>query len=360
MILLFDPAPPCIQWCLVQNGNADAHAVEAETGWQEKIVANLRDCGKVKTVGYVLHNGGDLVSDAIGLITKESLARLVDCVNLLPEHNSLTLAACRHWMECLPDAQHILLCDTAFFTRMPPHIRDYAVPHVLTRKGLHRYGGSGLGHEWAWKQIQALTGGAARKIISIHLGNHSNLAAIEDGHPVETTVGFTQLEGIMWAEGYGDIDPTIIFQLKAAGFTYSIINRILSTQSGFSALAGKPCQISDILVQSSHAGMSLARRVFLYQVVKYTGALLATLNGADALVLHGAPSLDIMPFVHEIGQALAFLGIRIQAEAGRGTGLPPRVSSADSAVPVFVMACDRWIMLDERIRSLDNKKEQTK
>ena len=243
---------------------------------------------------------------------------------------------------------------------MPPHVRDYAVPHILTRKGLHRYGGFGLGHEWVWKQIQALTGDTARKIISIYLGNHSNLAAIHDNHPVETTIGFTHLEGIMSAEGCGDIDPTIIFQLKAAGFTYSIINRMLSTQSGFSALAGRPCQLSDILVQSSHPGLSLARRVFLYQIIKYFGALLTALNGADAFVLHSAPSLDIMPFVHEIGQALAFLGIRIQPEARRHSGLLLQVSTADSAIPVFVLAYDQWTMLNGWIQSLDNKKEQTK
>ncbi|MDD5678532.1 MAG: hypothetical protein PHW60_11155 [Kiritimatiellae bacterium] len=360
MILLFDPAPPCIQWCLVRNGSADAHAVEAKAGWQEKITADLDGCGHVKTIGYVLHNGGDTIRDAVGPITKESLARLADCVNLLPEHNSLTLAACRHWMECLPNARHILLCDTAFFAHLPSHVRDYAVPHALTRRGLHRYGGSGLGHEWAWKQIQALTGGAARKIVSIHLGNHSNLAAIQDGHPLETTVGFTHLEGIMSAEGCGDIDPTIIFQLKAAGFTYSIINRMLSTQSGFSALAGKPCQLSDILVQSSPSGLALARRVFLYQIVKYTGALLAALDGADAFVLHSAPSLDIMPFVREICQAFAFLGIRLQPEAGRCNGMLQQVSTADSAMPVFVMACDRWTMLNRWIQSLANKKEHAK
>lgn len=360
MILLFDPVPPCIQWGLLRDGGVDAHTVEAKAGWQEKIAADLDGCGHVKAVGYVLHNGGDRIRDAVGLITKETLAHLTDCVDLLPEHNSLTLAACRHWMERMPGARHVLLCDTAFFACLPPHVRDYAVPHALTCKGLHRYGGFGLGHAWVWNRIQDLTGGAARKIISIHLGNHSNLAAIEDGHPVETTVGFTQLEGVMSAEGCGDIDPTIIFQLKAAGFTYSVINRLLSTQSGFSALAGKPCRLDDILVQSSHPGLSLARRVFLYQIVKSTGALLAALNGADALVLHGAPSLDIMPFVRELGLALAFLGIRIRSEALQSGGAPQKVSTADSGLPVFVMAYDRWTMLAASMRSLDNKKEQTK
>ena len=114
---MFDPVPPFIQWCLVRNGSADPRAVEAKAGWQEKITANLNGCGNVKAVGYVLHNGGDQIRDAVGLITKESLAHLTDCVNLLPEHNSLTLAACRHWMERMPNARHILLCDTAFFAR---------------------------------------------------------------------------------------------------------------------------------------------------------------------------------------------------------------------------------------------------
>ncbi len=358
MIILFDPAPPCLQWCLVRSSGMDVGVAQPGESPPQAILDCLDRGDDVEAIGYVLHHGGDQIPNAISPLSSDTMRRLTGSVPLLPEHNSLTLQAARYWQARLPAVPHLLFCDTAFFTRLPPFVRDYAVPYDLTQKGLHRYGGSGLCHEWAWHQLQAMTGGTASNVIHIWLGNHSNLAAIRDGNPLETTVGFTQMEGIMSSTGCGDIDPTIIFQLKAAGFSYSTINHLLSAQSGFSALAGRPCTLGDMLTGGSNPDMAAALRLFLYQIVKQAGAMLAVLGKVDALVFSGTPAVDILPLAREVCAALAFLGIRCLATPGRHEPLR-QISTDDSAVKVYVFAYNQWQVMQEGVQSwIQNHKKE--
>lgn len=374
MILLFDPAPPQLQWRLVCDGTDAVRTVGMDGDWPAAIVKHLPRDGRLEAIGYVLYNGGDEITETVGLLTPETVRRLEDTVHLLPEHNEITLEVAKFFMRRNPEVAHVLFCDTAFFTRLPPSVRDYALPREVTERGVHRYGGYGLCHELMWRQAHALTGGSARKVISIYLGDRSNLAAIQDGTPVETTIGLTHLEGVLSSQGCGDIDPTIIFQLGAAGFSYSEINRMLSTESGFTALAGRPCHLADIAGDSTDPGLAAARRMLVYQVVKYVGAMLASLGGADALAFVGADISEIMPLVRDLCDSLAFLGVRCERDVGRGTssayvtgpsgiGLSGagfwEVSAVDSAIKVFVSGYDPWEMMSEQVRGMISKgKEQ--
>jgi len=220
MKVLFDPAPPYLRCCVFRNGSPSLHLVKLQGGWTAAILKQLGTDAALESVGYVLHNGGNQVKDAVSLLSPQALQRVKRCVRLSPEHNSMTLTLAEYGMKQWPGARHLLLSDTAFFTRLSPVVRNYAIPYELTRKGLGRYGAFGLCHEWIWNQTRAQTSGAAKKVISIFLGDHTSLAAIRNGIPKETTTGLTALEGIMSSGGCGDIDPTIIFLLKAAGLSY--------------------------------------------------------------------------------------------------------------------------------------------
>ena len=356
MILLFDPAPPHLQWCLARNGTATVHTVEPRGNWSAAIAESLGRHGELEAIGYVLHNGGEQITESVSLLVPDTLRHLENSVHLLPEHNNMTLKVSRHWMERRPDVPHFLFCDTAFFARLPSWVRDYAVPYGLTQKGIHRYGGFGLCHEWAWKQAQAYVGGATGRIISIGLGDHTNLAAIRGGIAVETTVGFTHLEGVLSSGGCGDIDPTIIFRLRALGLSYSAINRMLATESGFGALAGQPCHWSDVLDGSND---SLVHRLLLYQILKHIGALLAVLGGADVLVFVATWPATVMPFVRELCDALDFLGIRCQP-VGAAAEFPQLISAKKSSAKCLVLGYDQWAVMRERIQTrIQASKEET-
>lgn len=351
MILLFHPAPPQLEWRCVSDDGIREYAVDVEGDWPATVLGSFAVGERVQAVGYYLHNGGDEITEPADMFTSETVGRLRKIVHLSPQRNHMTLQAATFAMQRWPDAAHVLFCDTAFFTRLPPAVRTYALPYELTQAGLHRYGGSGLCHEEMWRQAQASTGGRARRVVSGYLGDRSNLAAIRDGVPVETTVGLTHLEGLMSSQGCGEIDPTIVFQLAAAGLPYPAINQLLSTQSGFTALAGRPCGLADVLGGAGDPGLATARRTFTYQVIRYLGAMLAVLGGVDVLIFAGERPAEIMPLVWDVCDAVSFLGIRCRPEEGR-TGFPRLVSVEDSTVAVLVGSYSPWEAMAGHIRRM--------
>ena len=344
MKVLFDPAPPYLRCYVFRKTGPSVHVVKLQGNWPKTITRHLGPHADLEAIGYVLYNGGNRIRDAVSPLSRQSLQRIRRCVQLLPEYNSMTLNIAEHWMKQRPEARHILLCDTAFFTRLSPVVRNYAIPYELTRKGLGRYGAFGLCHEWIWKQTRAHTSDATKNVISIFLGDHTSLAAIRNGIPKETTTGLTALEGIMSAGGCGDIDPTVIFLLKAAGLSYSAINRILCNDSGFTALAGRPCTLSDIVSGPSTPELLAAKRLLRYQIIKQMGAMLSILGGVDTLSFASETPQDMIPFILEICEAFAFLGVRCRPDTRRG-GFPRELSAPDSAVRVFAHRYDRWAVM---------------
>ena len=304
-----------------------------------------------------MHNGGNIITEAVSELSPQSLLKIRQCVPLLPEHNSMTLKMAEYWMKQRPEARHILLCDTAFFTRLPQVAHNYAIPFELTRKGLGRYGAFGLCHEWIWRQTRAQTSAASKNVISIYLGDHTSLASICNGIPQETTTGLTALEGVMSSGGCGDIDPTVVFLLKAAGLSYSDINRILCNESGFAALAGRPCTLGDILGEPSNPGFLAVARLLRYQIIKQIGAMLSLLGRVDVLSFASQKPQKMIPFILGICEAFDFLGVRCRPDTRRDR-FSCELSSAESAVKVFVYRYDRWAVMKESIESFKNNKEK--
>ena len=359
MNVLFDPSPPSLRCCVYRNGKPIVHNVKLEGHWAETITGHLGPATEVEAVGYVLHNGGNQIKDAVSLLSGQALQRIKRCVHLLPEYNSMTLALAEYGMKQWPKARHMLLCDTAFFARLSPVVRNYAIPYELTRRGLGRYGAFGLCHEWIWKQTRAQPPDAAKKVISIFLGDHTSLAAINNGIPKETTTGLTALEGIMSASGCGDIDPTIIFLLKTAGLSYSAINRILCNESGFAAMASKPCTLSDIVSGPSAPELVEAKHLLRYQIIKQIGAMLTLLGGVDAITFASEKPQDMTPLALEISEAFTFLGVRCRADTACDRSLQ-ELSVADSAVRVYNVQYDRWSMMKEAIASFVKTNQEKK
>ncbi len=348
--MLLEPAPPYLRCCVFQNGAASVHTVKLQGDWAKTIGRHLGPDADLEAIGYVLHNGGSRIRGAVSLLSCRSLRTIRQCVQLLPEYNSMTLDLAEYWMSQRREARHLLLCDTAFFTQLSPVVRNYAIPYELTRKGLGRHCAFGLCHEWVWKQTRAQSSKATKNVISIFLGNHTSLAAIHNGIPKETTSGLAAVEGILSSSGCGDIDPTVIFLLKAAGFSYSAINRIVCNESGFAALAGRPCTLSDIVSGPSTPELATANRLLRYQIIKQIGAMISVLGGVDTLAFATERPHDTVAFILGICEALAFLGVRCRADTRRG-GFPRKLSTADSTVRVLVHRYDRWAVMNAAMES---------
>jgi len=359
MILLFNPEPSEVRWCLDTDGLRRTGTTDLNGDWQAALAQLLPEDARLDAIGHLLHQGGDIFTRSAEPVTPDTIEQLESLALLDPEHNRIAVALLNYWAKARPDVPQVLLCDTAFFSGLPAEVRDYAVPPEITRRGIHRRGGNGLCHERSWEQARESAGGTARKVISVYLGDRPDLAAILDGRPVETTVGLTYLEGVLSAGGCGDIDPTIIFQLGASGVPYSAINRMVSTQSGFAALVGGPCSLADLLGGGADPKFTLARRVLVYQLVKYVGAFMSVLGGADTLVVASERPLETQPLAREICDALHFLGVRCDwgSEPGR---YPHLVSTEESALRVLLAGYDPWETMAQRASQLVDRNKEMK
>ena len=341
MLLLFDAAPPWLQWALIKDDWQTEGTCRIEPGWTETIRERMAGPGSVRAVAHVLRHGGDEIVEPVGLLTPLSLDTLRRSIRFLPEHNSLSFAAIEHGLTEFPGVPHVLLCDTAFFASLPREASTYAVPYALRKEGVRRYGGFGLCHQWAYEQTNDLAGCPLTTVLSVYLANHTNIAAIRNGRAVETTIGFTPAEGIVSSTGCGDIDPTIVFQLESTGLSFPEINRLLSGGSGLSGLVGRKCTLAEILEETGHPDLLAARRLFRYHIQKYIGAFLAVLGGAGAIVFVTEHPHEALPFVRALCEELRFTGYRAEGEPRGSEGLYC-LSTGNSPVKVFCLRYNKW------------------
>ena len=188
--------PPYLRWCAFEQGGARAKRCAFGAEWLQTVKTGAGDLGKVKAVGYMLRHGGDRFKQPVLRVTPQTLGEVEDAVRFLPEFNDITCKVLDCWTKELPGIPHFLFCDTAFFAGLPDVAGTYAVPEELRETGVRRYGSYGLVHQWAWAKARSLFGENVGKMVSVYLGDHTNLAALRDGQPLDTTIGFTPVEGI--------------------------------------------------------------------------------------------------------------------------------------------------------------------
>ncbi len=354
MILFFDPLPPLVRWCSADNGIFSEHRCTYGPELAEAVARYAGNAARIRAIGYLLRNGGGEITAPVNLLSRELLESIERCIWLLPEYNDLTFRIASHLVDKLPGIPHILFCDTAFFQDLPDEVSTYAIPLELRKKGVRRYGGYGLFHRWAWKKAQLFRNAPLQRLLSVYLGDHTNIAAIRDGMPLETTLGFTSLEGIPSATGCGDIDPTIVFQLHSTCMSLEGINTLLSRESGLSGLAGGRCGFLD-LMHSDDPKKAVARNILRYNVLKYIGAFIAILGGVDSLVFLSEHVGESLGFIEEICRGIEFMGLRLNPIPDKDGGFR-RISSVDSKIDVLCAQCNRWeILLEKAERILHNE-----
>jgi acetate kinase len=345
-MLLFDPEPPYLHWWLSDGGQPAEGRCLAVANWAQSVVRAVADPTAVRWIGYVLQNGGEVITDPVSRLTPENLDRVKLTIERLPEHNELTCRVAQEWMTRLPEVPHLLFCETAFFARLPPEAGLYALPYVLSKKGIRRYGGYGLCHQWAWQQAVRLLDKRPARVVSVYVGDHTNMAAIRNGLPVDTTIGFAPADGIISATTCGDIDPTVIFQMQAAGMSLAQIRSLLSSKSGFTGLLGRRVGLLEILNDSSDPQAHLARQMLRYGILRHIGACIAVLGGLDALVFTTPCPNACQGFLADICQGLACAGVRPRTDpAGQETDC--ELTDAASLVKVLSLGYKKWQVLAE-------------
>jgi acetate kinase len=308
------------------------------------------DAAVAAVVHRVVHGGVRLRHPCrIDAAAEREIARLG---RLAPLHNPVALewlrAARRQW----PRAAPVAAFDTAFYAALPEVARRYALPRELCRRyALQRYGFHGLAHEALWRRWRALRPSRARaaRVISLQLGAGCSATAVRGGRALDTSMGFSPLEGLVMATRSGDVDPGLLLYLqRAARLAPGRLARLLNAESGLLGVSGVSADMRTLLASASPAAR-LAIELYCYRVRKILGSYLAVLGGADAILFGGGVGEHAPPVRARILADFAWAGIRLDRAANRrAVGREARVSAAASATEIWVIPVDESRLLAEQ------------
>lgn len=347
-MLIFDPTPPNLRWCRLDSEKHIQGICRFDSDWIENLEKEIPGLEEEEVFVYKLYHGGNYFPKTISRLESLSLSQIDKCIKLLPEHNDITRKVADYLYHRFPGARHILASDTAFFRDIPSWVTEYAVPQKLKNIGIRKYGSNGIGHQWAAKTAKEFSP-TGEKIITVFLGNNTSLAAIENGQARESSSGFTPLEGIPSATGCGQIDPTIIFQLYSAGYSFEGINRILTRESGFTGLKGSRCEYSDLLKRDGDAILDEIRDIYCYNVIKQIGAFIAILGGIDTVVFFTPLTEKSLWLVELLGESLIPLGLQFAGmpELKQGGNM---ITTPDSSIGLLLLSSNRWKVIADEVQ----------
>jgi acetate kinase len=276
----------------------------------------IDDKKDIDAVGHRVVHGGETFSGSV-FITDEVVKVLQDNIELAPLHNPPNIKGIQACQRILPDTPQCGVFDTAFHSHMPPKSYLYGIPYELYKKyKIRRYGFHGTSHLYVSNRAAELLGKDIKelKIITAHLGNGCSMAAVKHGQSMDTTMGFTPLEGLLMGTRSGDLDPSLILYIMAKeGLTVGEANTLLNKHSGLIGISGESSDMREILtaVKDNQQRAKWAFEIFCYRIKKYVGAYAAAMGGLDALVLTGGIGENSKEIREEVCKEMEFLGIHL-------------------------------------------------
>jgi len=313
-----------------------------ETLWSgsTRVVA---DRTEVAAVGHRIVHGGKAFRES-ARITPEVMAAIARLASFAPEHNRLEAEGIEAMERIFgPKAPQVAVFDTAFHQALPPAAYVYSGPYGWVGEGIRRYGFHGISHQYVSRRAAEVLGRdlESLRMITCHLGNGCSLAAIRNGQSVDTTMGFTPLEGLVMGTRSGSIDPGILIHLvRHCGCRAEDLDRILNRESGLKGISGISGDMREILAAAAqgHERARLALDVYTHRLCSEIGAMTASLGGLDALVFTAGVGENCAPLRAAVSEAFAFLGTRIDPRLNQA---PPAgdcdIAAAESSVRILVV-----------------------
>lgn len=320
----------------------------------------IKSMDEISAVGHRVVHGGEKYASSV-LINDEVMAYLEECIKLAPLHNPPNIIGIEACKALMPNTPMAVVFDTAFHQTMPEKAFLYALPYELYKEhNIRKYGFHGTSHKYVSGKVAEVMGKDIKdlKIVTCHLGNGASLAAIDGGISVETSMGFTPLQGVVMGTRSGDIDPAVVtFLIKDCGYSVEEVNEILNKKSGVLGISGISSDFRDIedaAAEGNHRAQ-LALDIFHYKVRQHIGAYAASMGGIDVLVFTAGVGENSPETRDEVCKGLEFLGINIDAAKNKVRGKVAEISTEDSKVKVFVIPTDEEMMIAKDTLALINK-----
>ncbi|MCZ7535069.1 MAG: acetate/propionate family kinase [Acidimicrobiia bacterium] len=337
----------------------DGHVVAGDTRVEDHaaaarlLAAHLRERGLfpngIDAIGHRAVHGGEHHEPVV--LTDEVAGALERTSDLAPLHNAAAFAAAAAVRQELSrPVPTVAVFDTAFHAGLPEHASTYALPGELAAKhGIRRYGFHGLAHRNMSERWTALTGVRQARLITLQLGNGASAAAVSNGRSLDTTMGFTPLEGLVMGTRCGDIDPAIpAFLARREGLDLDGVGELLNARSGLLGLSGTTSDMKALLEARDRGDprARLAIHVYCYRIRKQIGAYLAVMGGAEAVVFGGGVGEKAVEIRRLVCEGMEWCGLVLDEQRNSATvGKDGRISGERSAMEVWVIAVDEAVVI---------------
>jgi acetate kinase len=310
----------------------------------------IESMDEIAAVGHRVVHGGEQFSRSV-VIDDEVMKAIEANIELAPLHNPANIMGINACRNVMPNTPMVAVFDTAFHQTMPEKAYMYAIPYDTYKNyGIRRYGFHGTSHKYVSQKAAEFLGKPLEslKIITCHLGNGSSIAAVDGGKSVDTSMGFTPLEGLPMGTRSGSLDPAILsYMMEKKNLSYEEVNKILNRESGMLGLSGLSSDFRDLHKAAAEGNKraQMALDVFNYEVKKYIGAYAAAMGGVDCIVFTAGVGENTPRVRAESCSGLEFMGVKIDKERNESVKKEGEINTDDSKVKVLVIPTNEELMI---------------
>lgn len=319
--------------------------VDAEVGC-------IKSTDEIEAIGHRVVHGGHYFAESV-MLSDEVLEAVEKCIVYAPLHNPAHIMGIKGCLAAMPTTPQVLVFDTAFHQTMAKEVYTYGISYDMYEEyGIRRYGMHGTSHRYVSGEMIKLMGGNAEgtKIVTCHIGNGSSITAVKDGRCVDTSMGFTPLDGIMMGTRCGAIDPAIVpFIMEKKGYTPAEMDSYLNKKCGFAGISGVGSDARDVekAMDEGNERAKLTFDMLCYQIKKYIGSYSAAMGGLNAIVFTAGIG-EHTPYIRENAlSGLEYLGVKLDKERNTfgHSNVSVKLSADDSAVQVYMIPTNEELVI---------------
>lgn len=320
----------------------------------------VEDISSIDAIGHRVVHGGELFKKAVR-VDEHVIAGIKQCIPIAPLHNPANLAGIEACQRLMPNVPQVAVFDTAFHQTIPEKAFIYGLPYELYKKyGVRRYGFHGISHKYVAQQAarEMKTDLRKLKLITCHLGNGASITAIKGGKSIDTSMGFTPLEGVIMGSRSGEIDPAIVsFIMEKEDMTAKQVTKYLNDKSGVLGISGVSSDFRDLesAIKNGNKRAKTAVDVFVYSVQKYIGSYIMALDGVDAIIFTAGLG-ENSPYIRaRIAENLDYLGTYLDKVKNKTCAQAKKISTANSKTQLWVIPTNEELMIAKETKAVLKK-----
>ncbi len=322
----------------------------------DKEIGVISDLSEISAVGHRVVHGGEKFACSVP-VTDEVMKALEECTPLAPLHNPPNIVGINAVTAAMPGIPQVGVFDTAFHQTMPEKAYMYALPYEFYDKfRIRKYGFHGTSHKFVAESAAEMLGRPLEelKIITLHIGSGASIAAVKYGKCVDTSMGFTPLDGLVMGTRCGKLDPAVLTFLLKQGYNGKELNMIMNKKSGVLGVSGVGADTRDVWAAADHGDRRsiLARDMFIYRIKAYIGEYTAAMNGCDAIVFTAGVGENDFYTREKVCEEMDFLGIKMDTSKNNRRGEAADLSAPDSRVKILVIPTNEELAIARETKKI--------